>query len=151
MQLTPDQKFDALKLRYEKDVSLLQFMSTLDFQIVGGFITLQLILGSWLSEHAPTQFGAKLGVVAIDLALAGVALALLHRDYKRRCEVVATINNVASALCFDRPGEYIAEGPLAVPTEFRPWMMLYWIAITVTVIGVVLTAFCGNAAVPGIK
>ena len=50
-KMSDDQKFEALKMRYEDHVELLRFMTTLDFKIFGGYMTLQLLVGSWLGEH----------------------------------------------------------------------------------------------------
>ena len=144
-KMSDDQKFEALKMRYEDHVELLRYMTTLDFQIFGGYITLQLLVGSWLGEHAPDATAARVGIAIIDAALAIVAAALIHNDYMRRTEVVATLKNIATALCFTEPGAYLAGIPLNAPTTFRAWRHWYWLGIFVAFCGIFVLLFFGFA------
>lgn len=141
--LSDDQKFEALKMRYEDHVELLRFMTALDFQIFGGYITLQLLVGSWLGEHAPDTTVARVGIAIIDAALTLVAAALIHNNYMRRTEVVATLKNIATALCFNESGTYLTGRALNAPTAFRAWRHWYWLGIFVAFVGILLLLFVG--------
>ena len=146
--LGDEQKFEALKMRYKDQVELLRYMTTLDFRIFGGYITLQLLLGSWLSQHSPAAFSARIGVAAIDLALTIVATALLHNEFKLRTEVVATLKNIAVALRFSEEDVYITPGTLNAPTKFRAWRHWYLLGIVVAFCGIVFLLFSDAFAAP---
>jgi hypothetical protein len=53
--LNHEEKFEALKMLHDNQAELLRFMTALDFKIFGGYITLQLALGSWLAEHTISE------------------------------------------------------------------------------------------------
>jgi len=130
-------------MRYEDQVELLRFMTALDFQIFGGYITLQLLVGSWLGEHAPAATAACIGIAIIDAALAIVAAALIHNDYMRRTEVVATLKNIATALRFTEAGAYLPEIPLNPTTKLRAWRCWYWLGILFAFAGIIVLLFGG--------
>ena len=146
--LSNDQKFDALKMRYEDQVKLLRYMTTLDFRIFGGYITLQLLLGSWLSQHPPAALSGRIGIAAIDLALMVVATVFLNNDYKRRTEVVATLKNIAVALRFSEENAYITPGALNATMKFRAWRFWYLFGIIVAFGGIMFLLFSGSFAIP---
>jgi hypothetical protein len=136
--LTDEQKFDALKMRYKDQVKLLRYMTTLDFRIFGGYITLQILLGAWLGAHPPGKPMACAGIAAIDLALAIVAAVFLENDYKRRTEVAATLKNIAVALRFSEDDAYLRPGPLNVSTRSRAWRHWYRLGLFLAFFGIVL-------------
>jgi hypothetical protein len=122
---------------------LLRFISTLDLQIFGGYITLQLGLGSWMADHRPHALTAKIGVVIIDGTLALVAGKLLHKNFKRRTEVVETLGNINKVLHFNEVGAFSPDHSILSPTKFRPWLRWYIFAICVAYIGIFLLLFGG--------
>ncbi|MBI5386511.1 MAG: hypothetical protein HZA90_17720 [Verrucomicrobia bacterium] len=144
LPLKPEQKFEALKMLHDNQAELLRFMTTLDFRIFGGYITLQLILGSWLAEHRPDTTASQAGVAIIDGALALIAAALIYNSYKRRAEVAATFKNINAALCFTEVGAYLPSEPLLSSTsKFRAWRWWYMFGIVVAYVGIVLLLFGG--------
>jgi hypothetical protein len=143
MTLTPDQQFEALKLRYEDHVELLRFMTKLDMEIFGAYITLQLALGSFLARMStPLHTSAKIGICIIDLTLAFIAVIFLRNNFYRRKEAVATLTNVMSALGYDQPGVF-GQAALNPPYRFRPWAPWYFVGVSIAFAGVVLLLFGG--------
>lgn len=143
MQLTDDQKFEALKLRYTDHVELLRFMTKLDVQIFSGYITVQLALGAWIGSHPINGCWPKIGIILIDLVLAAIASKLLYNDFRRREEVVGIIRNINEALNFDTKGAYLPDKPINVETKTRPWFLWFMFGIIFGVIGIIMVAFGG--------
>jgi hypothetical protein len=127
----------------EDHAELLRFISTLDFKIFGGYITLQLGLGSWLAEHRPSVVEAQIGVAIIDGTLTIIAAALIYNNFRRRTEIVKTLRNVNEALFFNEKGAYLPGEPLLAPTVFRPWRWWYTGGIVIAYIGIILILFRG--------
>ena len=120
--LNEDRKFEALKMLHDNHAELMRFMATLDYKIFGGYISLQLLLGSWLAEHHPATRFSRIGIMIIDGSLALVAAALIFNDFKRRKEVANTFNNINAALGFTQHGAYVSTGPLLAPRiKYRAW------------------------------
>lgn len=143
MQLTDDQKFDALKLRYTDHVELLRSITKQDIQIFSGYITVQLILGSWITSHPINGFWPRIGIILIDFVLATIALKLLYNDYLRRKEVVEIIKNINEALNFNTKGAYLSDKPINVETKTRPWFLWFMFGIIFGVVGIVIVTFAG--------
>ncbi len=141
MELDNNQKFEALKLRYDDHVELLRSMTKLDVQIFSGYITVQLALGAWITANPIQGCWAKIGLIIIDLVLAVIAAKLLYNDYKRRNEVVGIIKNINDALSFNTPGYYLPEKAINVQTTTRPWFRWFLIGIIFGVIGIVMVTF----------
>ena len=143
MELTNDQKFEALKLRYADHAELLRFITKLDVQLFSGYITLQLALGAWLATHPINGIWPKIGVIVIDIVLAVIAYKLLWNDYKRREEVVGIIKNINDVLNFNKSGAYLSDSPINVQTETRSWHKWFFVGIVVGVLGIILVTFGG--------
>lgn len=141
MKLTDDQKFEAMKLRYNDHVELLRFMTKLDVQIFSGYITIQLALGAWIASNPINGCLLKIGIILIDLVLAGIALKLLYKDFKRRNEVVGIIKNINNALNFDIKGAYLPDKSINVETKSRPWFLSFMFGIIFGVIGIIMVIF----------
>jgi hypothetical protein len=149
MELTEEQKFEALKLRYADHVELLRFMTKLDVQLFSGYITLQIALGAWIATHPINGIWPKIGIILIDVVLAGIASKLLWNDYKRREEVVGIIKNINEALNFNTSGAYLSDSPINVQTETRPWHKWFLIGIATGVLGIIMVTF-GGVVIPQI-
>lgn len=117
-------EFEALKMRYDDQVALLRFMTTFDFQIFGGFITLQAAVGSWLASHPIGSIWAQLGILVIDAVAVLLSLKLLHNQHLRRQEVQATIGNINDALGFNESGVYLEGRSLNPSYGRRLWFKL---------------------------
>jgi len=137
MDLTDNQKFEALKLRYTDHVELLRSITKLDVQIFSGYITVQLALGAWLGSH-PINLWPKIGLSVIDLVLAVIALKLLHKDFLRRKEVVGIIENINEALNFNTEGAYLPGKSINDNTNTRPWFSWFVVGIIAGFIGIVI-------------
>jgi hypothetical protein len=118
-------------------------MTKLDVQIFSGYITVQLVLSSWIASHPINSIFPKIGIILIDLVLAGIALKLLFNDYRRRKEVVEIIKNINEALNFDTKDVYLPEKPINVETKSRSWFPYFMIGIIFGVIGIIMVAFGG--------
>lgn len=141
MKAYEGKQFEALKMRYDDQVALLRFMTTFDFQIFGGFITLQLAPGGWLAAHPISSSPVQFGIVLIDIVAALLSAKLLHNQHSRRQEVQATIRNINLALGFDEPGVYL-EGQALNPTYTRRlWFKWYLVGIGVSFLGIILIVF----------
>ena len=143
MELTSEQKFEALKLRYDDHVELLRFITKLDVQIFSGYITLQLALGAWLATNTPEDILSKIGITLIDLTLGTIAGKVLHNDYLRRKEVVAIIRNLCEALRYRKVGYYVPDKAIDIDTQARAWWQWYLLGIISAVIGIILITFGG--------
>jgi len=140
LELSPEQRFDALRMRYEDHVELLRYMTRLDLQLFTGFMTIQLALGGWLATGPITAWLPLTGLLALDGALAAVGTILLRNNALRRKEAVATLKNVMGALGFYQPGFYSPGIVINAPGQFRLWGPWYTGAIAVAWGGVMLVA-----------
>ncbi len=138
-------EFEALKLRYEDHVELLRTLTALDLQIFTGYITVQVVLGGWLTQYPVRDILLKIGLVLIDLTLSGVAGWLLYNNYKRRTEVVGTIKNLNDALGFTKPDIYLQGKAINAPTTFRPWVYGYLVGVVAGAVGVGLIILASPA------
>jgi hypothetical protein len=146
MELTQQQRFEALKMRYEDQVKLLRFMTKLDAQIFGVYFTLQLAFGSFLVRLAPPPyFGSRIGIATIDFTLALIAFIFLHNNFRRRKEAGATLKNVMTAIGFYEAGIYLST-PLNAASKYRAWGPWYVAGIVLAFAGVMLVLFTGLKA-----
>ena len=108
MDLTPEQKFEALKMRYEDHVELLRFNARQDLEIFGGYITLQGVLAGFLAQMAtPPNIWIKVGIIFIDLALTMIAFVLRK----------AMLRGTMKAVQFGPPDARSQTVALALPQE----------------------------------
>lgn len=134
-------EFDALKLQFETQTLLLRTLTDIDLRIFTGYITVQLLLGGWLSRYSPQNLWLKMGIFVIDLTLTGIAYWLLNNNYMRRKEAATTVGNLNEALGFMEPGIYIQGKAVNAPTSFRPWVYGYRIGLLAGVIGIMFILF----------
>jgi hypothetical protein len=142
IKLSDEQKFDAIKHRHENQAKLLVEMSHIDLKVFISFLTLQVVLGGFISQFEFSN-SSKIGLFLIDIALSLICTLLLLFNYKRRKEVVGTIKNCNKALGYETPNIYI-EGTINVQTKFRPWFWMYFLGIFVSIAGIALMLFFGN-------
>jgi hypothetical protein len=136
-----DHEFEALKVRYEDQLQLLRTLTTYDFRIFSGFITLQLLLGGWLSTHPVLNFWGRIGILLINTVLASIACILLYYQYRRRQEVIATVRNISQALGFSEKGIYLPDRAMNVEGGPRPWFIWYIGGILISLLGFCLILF----------
>lgn len=143
MDLTPEQKFEALKMRYEDHVELLRFNARQDMEIFGGYIALQGFLAGFLAKIVtPLNIWIKVGICFIDLSLTIIAFVFLRNNTGRRKEVLKTLHSVMSAIGFDKPGVF-ADTAINPEYKFRAWSPWYFTGIWVIFLGVNLILFLG--------
>ena len=97
MDLNNNQKFEAVKYRHEDQSKLLQLMSQIDLKVFISFLTLQMILGGFITQVNLENI-SKYGLFVLDVSFSMVCIVLLLNNYKRRKEVVGTIKNCNKAL-----------------------------------------------------
>jgi hypothetical protein len=132
MPATPvwvESRFEVLKLRYEDQVSLLRKLTDVDLQVFGGYLTVSLAFGSWLSQQQPLEYLALLGLTVIAIVLAMSTTIMLLFNFKRRVEVVATVTNLNEALGLDAAGALTPDKKINATTIFRPWRNVYYLCI----------------------
>jgi len=71
-------EFDALRIRYEDQLNHLRILTSYDFRIFSGFLTLQLIIAGWLAKSPITSVWSQLGICSINATLAVIAIGLLY-------------------------------------------------------------------------
>lgn len=146
VDLDQERKFQAVLARFQDHCEILRSMTGIDLQILGGFMTLQLGLAAWLTEHAPKAPTAKWGLILLSGILTTLAVKVLYNSYRRRKEVVASLLNTKKALRFLEKGVYLPDDALDAETKFRPWWPWYVIACCMTFLGVGAIILCGGVA-----
>jgi hypothetical protein len=140
LSLSEDQRFEALRMRYEDHVELLRVMTGLDLRLFSGVMALQLALGGWLASNPVKNWPPLIGILVLDGVLAFFGGVLLRNNALRRKEAVATLKNVMGALGFYREGFYVAGLTINAPGRFRLWGPWYIRGVVVAYIGLVLVA-----------
>ena len=134
-------EFEALRLRYEDQVELLRALTNLDMKIFTGFITVQLVLGGWISAYPISDVFVQTGLFLIDIVFAFLAGRLLYNQFKRRKEVINTVKNLNEALGFNKSGTYLPDRAINATSSTRPWFWWYIIGICVATFGLSLILF----------
>ncbi len=146
LQLTPDHKFEALRMRYEDHVELLRVMTGLDLRIFTGVMAIHLALGGWLATAPIAAWWPLVGVFLLVGALAFIGAVLLRNNALRRKEAVATLKNVMGALGFYQAGYYVEGVTINAAGEFRLWGPWYVGGIIVAYVGLVLVTISAKLA-----
>jgi hypothetical protein len=144
LELSPEQRFQAVLARFQDHVEQLRAITGLDLQVLGGFMTLQLALAAWLVDHVPKTPAAKWGLLSLSAILTALAVKLFYNSYHRRKEVVASLANTKTALGFLKKGIYLRDTALDAETTFRPWLPWYLVACFMTLAGVAVMIFFGG-------
>ena len=127
LELTNEQKFQAVLARFRDHVEILRAITQIDLQVLGGFMTLQLALAAWLVDHPPKTCPIKVGLLLLSGILTALSLNLLYNSYRRRKEVVASLKNTKAVLRFGEKGVYLQDKALDAKMPFRPWLPLYFV------------------------
>jgi hypothetical protein len=138
LTLDPKEKFEALKMRYEDHVELLRFMTKLDLEIFGGFMTVQVVAAGFLAAHPPKFGWAVGGFLLADFALAVVACVLLRNNALRRKEAVGTLKNILAILGFSTPGAFAEGVTVNAVGDFRLWGPWYIAGVVIAYVGVAI-------------
>ena len=98
-----------LKVRYVEHAEHLRSANMFDLKVFSSFMGVQLVLGGWFAEHQQAGVVPRTGVLAIDLALLIVAVAIIRSSRLRREEVVTTIRNINRAWGLYDCGVYLPD------------------------------------------
>ena len=133
-------EFEDLKVRFKDQVELSHRLTQIDLKVFTGFLTLQLLMSSWLAVNKG-KITSEIGLFVIDVSLAVLAVKILYNQYLRRKEVIETVKNCNEALGYEEVGVYLDGKALNVHTKTRYWFGWYVAAIVVSVIGISLVLF----------
>ena len=125
MELKAEQ-LKILKAKYLDHAEDLRFRTNYDFKVISGFVTVNLAVAAWITKFRLESAPHKIGFTALVVALAGVTIVLLQRNFRRRRIVVQIIQNINDAFRFDEKGVYRECGPINPPenqitTYWLPW------------------------------
>lgn len=124
-ELTPEQKFEVALARFQDHCELLRKLTSLDFQILGGCLTILLGATAWLAEHPPTQQLARWGIMLAVVAIALLAATLLRSNARRRDEVVAGLKRAKRFLGLTVRDTFFEGHTLDSRTKYMRWLPWY--------------------------
>jgi len=134
-----ENKLKILKMGFENQVQYLRMMSDVDLRLFTGYITVQLILGSWLAQHPLQMIAYKLGILIIDWALVALAINAFRVNQVRRAEAVHVLKNLCDALGFTKEGVFLPDSKkIQSSVPLRPWNWLYNLTAILAGIGVTI-------------
>lgn len=136
-----EKRFDILKLRYDDQVTLLRKLTDVNLQVFGGYLTLSLAFGSWVSQHPIKDLPSRGGLTIISLTLAIATTTFLLFNAKRREEIVATVRNLNEALGYESVGLFLPDQSINAKTKFRPWRNVFFLCIWSVFAGTSLLVF----------
>ena len=140
LPLSSEQRFEALRMRYEDHVELLRAMTGTDFRLFGGVMTIQLALGGWLASNPVLNWPPLVSILILDGVLAFIGTVLLRNNALRRKEAVATLKNVMAALGFYQAGFFVDGLTINAPGGFRFWGPWYIGGVVVAYVGLLFAA-----------
>ena len=146
LSLSVEQRFEALRMRYEDHVELLRMMTGLDLRLFSEVMAVQLALGGWLASNPVKSWTPLVGLLILDAAIAFLGAVLLRNNAERRKEAVATLKNVMAALGFYREGFYVEGLTINAHGTFRLWGPWYMVGIAVAYLGLALVAVTAKLA-----
>ncbi len=128
-------EFDILKVRYEQHAEYLRSWDILEWKILTSFLTVQLILVGWFTEHSLSSLAESFWVVWTDWVLGIICCIVLRRVQIRRREAVETVKNINAAFGLYTKGIYLPDqaiNPTPPDAQTYPW---YYLSIFVGLIG----------------
>jgi len=132
----PENKLEILRIGFDNQVQYLRMMSEVDLKIFSGYITIQLLVASWLAKYTLASITLKAGIIIIDLAFAVLAIIAFHVNQKRRKEAVSVLTNLCEALGFTVQGVFLPGKAIQTSLPMRPWTNWYYTAVVLAAIGV---------------
>jgi hypothetical protein len=138
-----DNRCEILTTRYREHAAYLRDLNQYDLRVVGGFLTIQLALASWLTIQAPGGLIAKIALFVIDLALLAVCLQIIHANRRRRGEIRSTIVNLNEAFGLYEPGVYLSGKAIDMRPPHIARFIRFDVVCWVGVVGVALALFAG--------
>jgi hypothetical protein len=120
---------EVLKLVFESRTAELRAESEMAYKLMAGFVTLELGLATWLAAHPPGTSSGKWGIYLLNLFLGGFIGSFIWRNYGRRYEIIATIQNVVRVWEHTVPGVYLEGRPFYAEPYRYSWRNLYLVLI----------------------
>lgn len=133
-----DAKREILTLAFDNQTQYVRLIDRDELRILGGFLTLQLVLGGWLSESPPTERSIAGGFFIIDLAFSIVAANFLRMNNKRKQRAVDTLGNIVEAIGFTEKVQFPVGRKIMEPPKSRTALSGHMIAIGASVFGIAL-------------
>ena len=130
MYLEPGQS-EILKAKYLDHAEELRFRTNFDFKLLSGFVTLNLVLAAWLTQHPLATVWFKVGFAIFVFGISGVAVLLFQRNLRRRKVVVEIMHNLNDALGFDKDGVFRDKGPINPKSNLKTTYWTPWYRIAV--------------------
>ena len=158
MKLDDQQKFDAIIYRHQDQAQLSQKLTDIDLKIFFGFITIQILLGSFIivniQKIQETVF-ANYGIMIMDFVFMITCLIFLKHNKNRRREVIEVLINCNEFLKYEKTDYYLKDksinrGKRDSPKErgnFRDYyvnnrfILAYYIGTIGTTLGVILILY----------
>jgi hypothetical protein len=137
----PDHDADVLITRFEQHAQQLRHLDLYDVKIAGGFLTVQLLLGSWFAANPIGGLRTRLLLIAIDAAFLIVCWMIIRASRARRQVARVIIQNINSALGLDRAGTYLPDRSIYPSPDIPPRFYGYEIGVVVAFIGAALIIF----------
>ena len=141
-----DNRREILETRYKEQAAHIRDMNQYDLRVFGGFLTIQLVLASWIVAHPINSIYGTFSVLAIDSALLVVCLKFIAANRRRRDEIRTTILNINEAFGLYAKDIYLpgkAINPPAPPASRFIW---FHVGCWVGFLGVVLALLGGIAS-----
>lgn len=136
LDLSPERKFQVALALFQNQAEVIRALKENDLQVVGGFMTLQLVLAAWLVDHPPMTSWGKGGLLGLSIILAFLSSTFLYNNHCRRKQVVESLGSTKMALRLGEQDIYVSGSALDVQTIFRPSFWLYISAFALTIVGV---------------
>ncbi len=137
-------EIEVLLTNLNNHVEHIRYLTQVDLRIFGGYIALQLAFAGWLIKNPVQGVSLMVGLIVIDVTISIIAATVLYFNYKRREEIVNTLENINQALGLNVEGAYIegitinAKNIVFAQKGFNPWLWLYLVGIGSINIGVIL-------------
>jgi len=116
--LYQDMKCEILITRYKEQAGNLRDLNQYDFRLLGGFLTIQLVLAGWFATHQ-NSISVAVGIFVIDLVLLAVCIKIMDANRRRRDEIRDTIININEAFGLYTSGIYLPDRAINPPPKKR--------------------------------
>jgi hypothetical protein len=131
----PDRDPDILITRFEQHAEQLRHLDIYDVKIAGGFLTVQLLLGSWFAANPIGGLETRLSLIVIDAAFFAVCWMIIRASRTRRREARTIMQNINVALGLDRVGTYLPDRSIYPSLDLPPRFYGYEVGLVVAFIG----------------
>mgnify|MGYP000144139916 CR=1 FL=1 len=145
MELSSDQKFQALTLRYQDQVELHRMLTNNVWKIFVAYSSFQMVLGAWLvSSEVLYDVSSSYSLLVIDFSITLIAYKILGHQHERRQEVTRTIQNLNEAFEFNVEGVYLPGKALNPEYHRRYWLKRYRYALAAMFVAIFAMVLYGT-------